>query len=73
MVMAGILYHVRDEGKTYAIVRKLFHQIRKIYLKSKIFFMSYRFRRMLSSRRYHHQSNPKLHRGLIKTFLGSGC
>lgn len=33
MVMAGILYHVRDEAKTYAIVRKLFHQIRKIYLK----------------------------------------
>ena len=33
MVMAGILYHARDESKTYAIVRKLFHQIRKIYLK----------------------------------------
>ena len=34
MVMAGILYHVRDESSTYAIVRKLFHQIRPIYLQS---------------------------------------
>ena len=32
MVMAGVLYHVRDETKTYAVVRKLFHQIRSIYL-----------------------------------------
>ena len=32
MIMSGILYHVRDEAKAYAITRQLFHQIRDIYI-----------------------------------------
>jgi hypothetical protein len=43
IVMSGVLYHVRDEAKTYAICRKLFHEIRKIYLKGMLFFLFFRF------------------------------
>lgn len=25
IVISGVLYHIRDEAKTYAICRKLFH------------------------------------------------
>lgn len=39
IVMSGVLYHVRDEAKTYAICRKLFHEIRRIYLKGNTFVM----------------------------------
>lgn len=32
IVLSGVLYHVRDEAKSFAICRKLFHEIRRIYL-----------------------------------------
>lgn len=35
IVTSGVLFHVRDEALTYAICRKLFHEIRKIYLNGK--------------------------------------
>jgi hypothetical protein len=35
MILSGILYHVKDEIKTYAIFRKLIYSIRSIYLQSK--------------------------------------
>lgn len=33
IIVSSILYHVRDEAKTFAIVRKIFHQMRTVYLK----------------------------------------
>ena len=32
IIVSGVLYHVRDEAKSYAISRKIFHEIRRIYL-----------------------------------------
>jgi hypothetical protein len=32
MILAGILYHVKDEARSYGIFRKLLYSIRTIYL-----------------------------------------
>lgn len=34
MILAGILYHVKDEARSYGIFRKLLYSIRTIYLDS---------------------------------------
>lgn len=32
MILSGLLYHVQEEAKTYAVTRKVFYAIREIYL-----------------------------------------
>jgi hypothetical protein len=34
MILSGILYHVKDEAKSYGIFRRLLYSIRTIYLDS---------------------------------------
>ena len=38
MILAGILYHVKEEAKCYGIFRKLLNSIRSIYLDSNFIF-----------------------------------
>jgi hypothetical protein len=35
MILSGLLYHIKDEVKTYAVFRKLIFSIRSIYFDGK--------------------------------------
>lgn len=32
MILSGFLYHIKDEARTYAVIRKVFHSVRNNYL-----------------------------------------
>lgn len=37
MILSGLLYHIKEEVKTYAVFRKLIFTMRSIYLNSSLY------------------------------------